>query len=94
MEDVSVTKNITARANQKQWMTAEAYVLLTARNVAYKSGDVTPLKSAKVNQRPSDWLKEPMDKKSSATFMTTETLKGCGGEYKPSLTVVHHKPHH
>ena len=37
MEDVSASKSITARANQKPWMTDEVLKMLKARNSAFKS---------------------------------------------------------
>lgn len=49
MDDVCVTKNITVQANQKPWMTTEVQVLLKARISAFKSGDVTALRSARAN---------------------------------------------
>ena len=49
MEDVTVTKDITVRANEKPWFTREVRELLRARNVAFKSGDKEALKSARAN---------------------------------------------
>ncbi|KAL0178046.1 hypothetical protein M9458_026940, partial [Cirrhinus mrigala] len=48
-EDVTVTKTITVRANQKPWMTGEVYRLLKARNVAFRTGDEASLKTARAN---------------------------------------------
>lgn len=49
MEDVTVTKDITVRANEKPWFTREVRELLRARNTALKSGDMGALKSARAN---------------------------------------------
>ena len=49
MEDVSATKTVTTRANQKPWMTNEVRAKLRARNVAFKSGDGEALRSARAN---------------------------------------------
>lgn len=48
-EDVSVTKNIITRANQKPWMTVEVRKMLIAWNSAFKSGDEEALKTARAN---------------------------------------------
>ncbi|KAI2651673.1 hypothetical protein H4Q32_019814 [Labeo rohita] len=48
-EDVTVTKIITVRANQKPWMTGEVYRLLKARNVVFRAGDEASLKTARAN---------------------------------------------
>ncbi len=39
IDDVTVTKTITTRANQKPWMTAEVRGLLKTRDEAFRSGD-------------------------------------------------------
>lgn len=49
MEDVTVTKYTTVRANDKPWYTREVRELLRARNTAFKSGDKEALKSARAN---------------------------------------------
>ncbi len=49
MDDVTVTKTITTRANQKLWMTAEVRGLLKARDEAFRSGDKAALKTARAN---------------------------------------------
>ncbi len=50
IDDVTVTKNITARANQKPWMTAEVRGLLKTRDEAFRSGDKAALKTARANR--------------------------------------------
>ncbi len=45
IEDVTVTKTITTRANQKPWMTAEVRGLLKTRDEACRSGDKAALKT-------------------------------------------------
>ncbi len=49
MDDVTVTKTITTRANQKPWMTAEVRGLLKTRDEAFRSGDKVALKTARAN---------------------------------------------
>ncbi len=45
IDDVRVTKTITTRANQKQWMTAEVCGLLKTRDEAFRSRDKAALKT-------------------------------------------------
>ncbi len=47
IDDVTVTKTITTRANQKPWMTAEVRGLLKTRDEAFRSGDKAALKNSK-----------------------------------------------
>ncbi len=49
IDDVTVTKTITTRANQKPWMTAEVRGLLKTRDEAFRSGDKAALKTARSN---------------------------------------------
>ncbi len=49
IDDVTVTKTITVRANQKPWLTGEVYRLLKARNTAFRAGDEEGLKTARTN---------------------------------------------
>uniref|UniRef100_A0A9J8A6D7 Reverse transcriptase domain-containing protein n=1 Tax=Cyprinus carpio carpio TaxID=630221 RepID=A0A9J8A6D7_CYPCA len=49
IEDVTVTKTITVRANQKPWMTGEVYRLLKTRNAAFRAGDEGGLRTARAN---------------------------------------------
>ncbi len=49
IDDVTVTKTITTRANQKPWMTAEVCGLLKTRDEAFRSGDKAALKTARDN---------------------------------------------
>ncbi len=49
IDDVTVTKSITIRANQKPWLTGEVYRLLKARNAAFRAGDEEGLKTARAN---------------------------------------------
>ncbi len=48
-DNVTVTKTITTRANQKPWMAAEVYGLLKTRDEAFRSGDKAALKTARAN---------------------------------------------
>ncbi len=49
IDDVTVTKTITTRANQKPWMTAEVHRLLKIRDETFRSGDKAALKTARAN---------------------------------------------
>ncbi len=49
IDDVTVTKTITTRANQKPWMTAEVRGLLKTGDEAFRSGDKSDLKTARAN---------------------------------------------
>ncbi len=49
IDDVTVTKTITVRANQKPWLTGEVYRLLKARNAAFRAGDEEGLRTARAN---------------------------------------------
>ncbi|KAI4879830.1 hypothetical protein NFI96_002171 [Prochilodus magdalenae] len=47
IDDVTVSKTITTRPNQKPWMTAEVRALLKARDSAFKEGDKAALRKAR-----------------------------------------------
>ena len=49
IDDVTHTKTIIIRANQKPWLTGDVYRLLGARDNAYRAGDVTGLRTARAN---------------------------------------------
>ncbi|XP_052410179.1 uncharacterized protein LOC127956360 [Carassius gibelio] len=49
IDDVTVTKTITVRANQKPWMTGEVYRLPKAQNAAFRAGDEVGLGTARAN---------------------------------------------
>ncbi|KAK2880213.1 hypothetical protein Q8A73_022911 [Channa argus] len=49
IDDVTVKKTITVRANQKPWMMGEVYRLLKTRNAAIRAGDEVGLRTAKAN---------------------------------------------
>ncbi len=49
IDDVTVTKTIITRANQKPWMTAEVRGLLKTRDEAFRSGDKAAPKTARYN---------------------------------------------
>ncbi len=49
IDDMTVTKTITTRANQKPWMTTEVSGLLKTRDEAFRSGDKAVLKTARAN---------------------------------------------
>lgn len=49
MEDVSATKTVITRENQKPWMTNEVRATLRVRNAAFKGGDREALRSARAD---------------------------------------------
>ncbi len=49
IDDVTVTKAITTRANQKSWMTAKVRGLLKIWDETFRSGDKAALKTARAN---------------------------------------------
>ncbi len=49
IDDVTVTKTITVRANQKPWVTGEVYRLPKARNAAFRAGAEVGLRTAWAN---------------------------------------------
>ena len=49
MDDVTVTRTISIRANQKPWLTGEVHRLLRARNAAFKAGEEMGLRTARAN---------------------------------------------
>ena len=49
MDDVTVTRTISIRANQKPWLTGEVHRLLRAWNSAFKAGEEMGLRTARAN---------------------------------------------
>ncbi|KAI5088080.1 gastrula zinc finger protein XlCGF28.1-like [Silurus meridionalis] len=47
VDDVTISKTITTRSNQKPWITANVHVLLKQRDSAFRSGDKAPLKTTR-----------------------------------------------
>ncbi len=96
IDDVTVTKTITTRANQKPWMTAKVRGLLKTRNEAVRSGDKAATKKARANlphgikKAKHQYAKK---KKSTKTSATVKNLGPCGKPFRPSLTtILHHRP--
>ncbi|KAK3552095.1 hypothetical protein QTP86_000240 [Hemibagrus guttatus] len=52
IDDVTISKTITTRSNEKPWMTAKVRALLKSRDSAFRAGDKVALKtaSAKLSQ--------------------------------------------
>ncbi len=94
IDDVTVTKTITTRANQKPWMTAEVRGLLKTRDEAFRSGDKAALKTARANLSCGIKMQNGhMLKKSTITSQTAETHGACGKPFRPSLTTSpRHRP--
>uniref|UniRef100_A0A3P9LR30 Reverse transcriptase domain-containing protein n=1 Tax=Oryzias latipes TaxID=8090 RepID=A0A3P9LR30_ORYLA len=49
MDDVTVTKTITLRANQKPWLTGDVHRLWRERNAAFRAGNEAGLRTARAN---------------------------------------------
>ena len=49
IDDVTVIKHITTRANQKPWLTGDVHRLLRVRDKAFRAGDVAGLRTARAN---------------------------------------------
>lgn len=49
MDDVTVSRTISIRANQKPWLTGEVHRLWKARNAAFRAGDEVGLRTARAN---------------------------------------------
>ncbi|KAI5086845.1 hypothetical protein C0J45_23244, partial [Silurus meridionalis] len=47
VDDVTISKTITTRSNQKPWMTANVRALLKQRDSAFRTGDKAALKTAR-----------------------------------------------
>ncbi|KAK3521232.1 hypothetical protein QTP70_001229 [Hemibagrus guttatus] len=47
IDDVTVSKTITTRSDQKPWMTAKVHALLKSRDSAFRAGEKTALKTAR-----------------------------------------------
>uniref|UniRef100_A0A3B1K914 Reverse transcriptase domain-containing protein n=1 Tax=Astyanax mexicanus TaxID=7994 RepID=A0A3B1K914_ASTMX len=77
IEDVTVSKTITSRPNQKPWMTAEVRALLRSRDKAFKSGDRAGLRTARAKlSRGIREAKRTYAKKIPAHFQdTTDTRR-------------------
>lgn len=48
-DDVTTTKNISIRANQKPWLTGEVHRLLKVRKTAFRKGDAAGLRKARAD---------------------------------------------
>ncbi len=87
IDDVTVTKTITTRANQKPWMAAEVHGLLKIQDETFRSGDKAALKTAIANlSHGIKKAKHQYAKKSTTTSATVKTLGPCGKPFRPSLT--------
>ncbi len=92
IDDVTVTKTITVRANQKSWLTGEVYRLLKSRNAAFRAGDEEGLKTARANlSRGIREAKRQYSRKITHCFSNNrDTLSLWHG----IQTIVDYKPHH
>ncbi len=90
IDDVTVTKTITTRANQKPWMTAEVRGLLKTRDEAFRSGDKAALKTARANLSCASKMQNGhMLKKSTITSQTAETARSL---WQAIQTITDYKP--
>ncbi len=94
MDDVTVTKTITTRANQKPWMTAEVRGLLKTRDEAFRSGDKAALKTARANLSCGiKNAKRSYAQKINNHFTDSRDTRSCGKPFRPSLTTSpRHRP--
>ncbi len=87
MDDVTVTKTITTRANQKPWMTAEVRGLLKTRDEAFRSGDKAALKAARANLSCGIKMQNGhMFKKINNHFTDSRNTQSLWQAIRPSLT--------
>ncbi len=91
IDDETVTKTITARANQKPWMTAEVCGLLKTRDEAFRSGDKAALKTARANLSCGikNLKRTCAKKKSIITSQTAETHGADTSSQMHSTTFIH-----
>lgn len=88
MEDVSVIKNISTRADEKLWMTSEVQAVLKAWNTAFESGHMVALRTARANlnramrvakrahgQKVQDFFHDPMNTGQMWVFESSQTIK-------------------
>ncbi len=94
IDDVTVTKTITVRANQKPWLTGEVYRLLNARNAAFRAGDEEGLRTARANlSRGIREAKRQYSRRIAHRFSDSRDIGACGREYRPLRTTSpHHRP--
>ncbi len=95
IDDVTVTRTITTRANQKTWMTAEVCWLLKTRDEAFRSGDKAAFKTARANLSHGIMKAKASvcKNKSTTTSQTVKTLRPSGKPFRPSLTTSpRHRP--
>ncbi len=92
IDDVTVTKTITVRANQKPWLTGEVYRLLKARNAAFRAGDEEGLKTARANlSRGIREAKRQYSRRIAHCFSDSRDTRSLWQGIK---TITDYKPHH
>ncbi len=94
IDDVTVTKTITTRANQKPWMTAEVRGLLKTRDEAFRSGDKAALKTARANLSCGiKNAKRSYAQKINNHFTDSRDTRSLWKPFRPSLTTSpRHRP--
>ncbi|KAK3550603.1 hypothetical protein QTP70_000685 [Hemibagrus guttatus] len=83
IDDVTISKSITTRSNQKPWMTTKVRALLKSRDSAFRAGDKDALKA---KLKPSGRQSVHTPRESMATSRAAVTLGTCGKASSPSPT--------
>lgn len=82
-DDVTISKIITTRSNQKPWMTAKVRALLKTRDSTFRAGD----KTARAKLRgESERRSTQTPREFTATSRTAETPGTCGRVFRQSRT--------
>ncbi|KAI5092236.1 putative nuclease HARBI1 [Silurus meridionalis] len=91
IDNVIISKTITTHSNQRLWMTAKVCVLLKSRDSAFRAGDKTALKTARVKLSCAiREAKHTHGKRIPTTSRTAETPAACGRGSRQSQTRRHH----
>lgn len=99
IDNITVSRTISIRANQKSWLTGKVHRLLKARNGAFRSGDEVGLRTARANlSRGIREAKRQYSRRITARFSnsrdTRNLLRGIQTitDYKPSLQTCNNSP--
>ena len=90
IDDVTHTKTIVTRANQKPWLTGDVHRLLRARDNAFKAGEETGLRTARANlSRGIRKAKQDYTKKLTCHFKDSRDTRNL---WKGIRTITDYKP--
>ena len=90
IDDVTHTKTIVTRANQKPWLTGDVHRLLRARDNAFKAGEETGLRTARANlSRGIREAKQDYTKKLTCHFKDSRDTRSL---WKGIRTITDYKP--